>query len=845
MNRFFKRQLPSICMALALLLGLMPAASAASADIEYDAEAGDTVSFKRNDFRDYYDENVDDDEIYYVEFTSADNLDRSGMLYAYDEDDDKVYLDESDLEDAQFYYSDSDVDGRDSYCLQSMGFEADDDAEDNVTLDFRIYGKDGVTTRGSLEIYLDGKSSSGSSKGDLTYDVDAGEEITFGRRDFMDLFEEDAKSDEFLYYVRFTDVRGLDDYGYFYSSDYDDRSVDMDESDLKYYYFYCYGSDMDDDDISCTLDDLTFAADRRADDGSLELEFTMYGDKSSRVNATLVINIGEGSGGSNSKKGDISYTVKGGEELVFDPDDFYDYFADNESGSMVYVQFTGSENLKNSVGRLYYCYGSSKYEEAISAGDLEDYYFYYDEDEIPSKDDYAYPLEDLSFVAEDDFDTTVTLEFVAYRSSTRKVSGTLTISPEEESASVTTLSGDIVYATTYSTNVQINANDFQRFFHKSYPGVGLRSVVLTGVPSQGSLYYNYYGTSTYGSSKLLLTSSNCSSNTLYYSPAAGQFSLSELTYIPQNTNYCVTIPFIAYGTNGYSVRGTVLISVTLSAVSEVYTPMLRGSSVVMPASYISSAVTSATITTPSSIQFLSLPSATVGTLYIGNTTQKVSTSESYGFSSGTYRVNQLRFVPASNYTGSVELPYVAYTANGVPYATGKVCLGVVKSIKSFSDITSSTWCYKYVTELSDASVISGYNDGTFKEKNTVTYGAALKLIMLAAGYAEQAPTSSHVFSGYLTRAKADGLVSGNVNLNGSITRLQVAQIAAKAMKLSVTNLSNAKPFTDTSDVYVQALNAAGIIEGYFSNGTSTYKPGNTLTRGQISAIVWRMMNYTA
>lgn len=35
-------------------------------------------------------------------------------------------------------------------------------------------------------------------------------------------------------------------------------------------------------------------------------------------------------------------------------------------------------------------------------------------------------------------------------------------------------------------------------------------------------------------------------------------------------------------------------------------------------------------------------------------------------------------------------------------------------------------------------------------------------------------------------------------------------------------------------------NAAGIVEGYFSNGTSTFKPYNTLTRGQISAIVWRM-----
>ena len=165
-------------------------------------------------------------------------------------------------------------------------------------------------------------------------------------------------------------------------------------------------------------------------------------------------------------------------------------------------------------------------------------------------------------------------------------------------------------------------------------------------------------------------------------------------------------------------------------------------------------------------------------------------------------------------------------------------------MKKFTDISTSTWCYKYITELSDANIISGYSNGSFQEKNTITYGAALKLIMLAAGYSEQAPTTKgSTFSGYLTRAKADGLVEGNPKLNGSITRLQIAQIAAKAMKLSVTNLSNKKPFTDTNDVYVQALNAAGIIEGYFANGSSTYKPNNTLTRGQVSAIVWRMRNY--
>ena len=45
-----------------------------------------------------------------------------------------------------------------------------------------------------------------------------------------------------------------------------------------------------------------------------------------------------------------------------------------------------------------------------------------------------------------------------------------------------------------------------------------------------------------------------------------------------------------------------------------------------------------------------------------------------------------------------------------PIAIGNFSLGVVNSIKKFKDVTSSTWCYKYVTELSDANVIGGYTD---------------------------------------------------------------------------------------------------------------------------------------
>ena len=189
---------------------------------------------------------------------------------------------------------------------------------------------------------------------------------------------------------------------------------------------------------------------------------------------------------------------------------------------------------------------------------------------------------------------------------------------------------------------------------------------------------------------------------------------------------------------------------------------------------------------------------------------------------------------------------MAYNSSGAAVAAGKFCLGVVNSVKKFSDVTSSTWCYKYVAELADAGVIDGYTDGSFKPDSTITYGAALKLIMLAAGYPEQKPAvSGSPFSGYLAKARADGIITRtNVDLTKSITRLQVAQLAAGALKLDTTNLSTVQPFTDTTDASVRALNAAGIVEGYFSGGTSTYKPGNTLTRGQVSAIVWRMRNYT-
>jgi hypothetical protein len=375
-------------------------------------------------------------------------------------------------------------------------------------------------------------------------------------------------------------------------------------------------------------------------------------------------------------------------------------------------------------------------------------------------------------------------------------------------------------------------------------------VKLLAVPENGSLFYNYYGKSSYGTSaRHQFTANNCTNQELYPSPsAASQFSLTEVTYVPagSTTNYTASIPFSATGTGNHTIYGIVLISVTSKAIPEVYGVTPKNTAVSFPAPAISSAVKTGTSATLDKIQLLQLPPSNVGTIYVGTgTTRKATLSDLYGTSGSTWTISQLRFVPATGYTGNVEIPYLAYDSNNKTIGVGAFSLGIVSKQVKFSDVTSATWCYKYVSELSDANVISGYTDGSFKPNNTITYGAALKLIMLAAGYGEQAPTvKGSTFSGYLTKAQAEGIITrSNVNLAGPITRLQVAQLAAGAMKLDLDNLSSVAPFTDTTDKHVQALNAAGIVEGYFSNGTSTYKPGNTLTRGQVSAIVWRMQNY--
>ena len=806
-------------------------------DITYTVKPGEEVVFSDEDFSNAYDKAGGSGTMKYVVFEKpSSDYSNAGTVYSRYGKRNATSFTRSELDDYKFYYGDSDYG---DYDLDELSFVADKSFSDSIEIAFTAYGgrgsKENDSVSGTLKI-TSSKSAS-SSKGDITYTVKAGEEVTFDDDDFEKIYENSSCTGSFKYVEFSRPDSAFNNAGTLYSRYGKRNETAFTRSSLSSNKFYYGDSDYGDYD----LDELSFVADKSFS-GSITLNFTVYGGTGTRTNqnvtGTLVITTDKT--GSSTAKGDVTYTVKAGDEVAFDEDDFKKvYDSSNCTGSFKYVEFSRPDSAFNNAGTLYSRYGKRN-ETAFTRSSLSGTTFGYD-----SYEDADYSLDDLSFVADRTFSDSITLSFTLYGGKNSKcdqsTTGTLVITTGT-SAVTSRYVGNIRYNTTPNTALQINANDIARLFRKYTSGGSLQYLTLTSVPATGSLYYNYYNASKYGATRTQLTASMAGSMIFSYSPAsASEYDLSELTYIPSGSNYCTALTFTGYSSSGTAVSATILISVTASLVSEVYSVTTKGTSVNFPANSVYSAVASATGFGLSSIQLLELPASTAGVLYVGS--YAADTTSAYSYGSDTDSMSQLRFIPNSGFTGSVSIPYVALSSSGTALGAGVVSIGVVDSVKKFTDISTSTWCYKYVTELASANVISGYSNGTFQEKNTITYGAALKLIMLAAGYGEQAPTvKGSPFSGYLAKAKAAGLVSGNPKLNGPITRLQIAQIAAKALKLSTAGLPSKKPFTDTNDVYVQALNAAGIIEGYFSNGTSTYKPNNTLTRGQVSAIVWRMKN---
>ena len=100
---------------------------------------------------------------------------------------------------------------------------------------------------------------------------------------------------------------------------------------------------------------MNYSAGSKADGETAELAFTLYGDKKGKLEGILRIYIG--SSGS-SKSGTISYSVKSGEEVAFDEDDFQKLYDKSScTGTFKYLVFDRPSTSEYANGTIYSRYG--------------------------------------------------------------------------------------------------------------------------------------------------------------------------------------------------------------------------------------------------------------------------------------------------------------------------------------------------------------------------------------------------------------------------------------------------------------------------------------------------------
>ena len=562
--------------------------------------------------------------------------------------------------------------------------------------------------------------------------------------------------------------------------------------------------------------------------GVATFSFTAYDTNGNAYNGTLRITVEKGSTGI-----DILYSATVGQTVQVNPQDFASFWTKNVSsvGTLRYVTFG---NISGTVGQMYYTNGAQKY----TVGNQQFYY-------SPSFNQNA--LSSVYFAPSSNIGNyrtgTLVVPFTAYGTS-NNYNSTLTSASGTMYICVTNGEvQDVTYQASGTTGVTLNPADFQKVYQTATGSIQSNPTMyiqFLDVPTYGSLYYNYKN-GIFGGNGTKLTAANIGTM-VFSSGITSSYGINGVTYIPGTTNQTETIRYVAFSTNGGTpvYMGEIVFNATAKAPIKYHT---NSSGVTFSASDFFNMNTGLL-----SAQYITFGRPTSGTLYKNYSNGKgtaVTTSDRFYYYSSTSgaSVNSVTYVPLAGYTGVVTIPYTGYTTTGAQIS-GNIKVYVVA--KNFTDVPSTDWSYPYVTELAASGVVGGITPTTYGAKQQVKWGEALKMVLLAAGHPKQAEgTGANWAANYLSYAYRNNLVSSNnIDLDSSITRLEMAELAAKALKLSPASRIDAGIVgpTDTTNGYVYALYNAGIVGGDSSSGKNRYNPNSTLLRDEMAKIVCGVMD---
>ncbi|WP_312352783.1 S-layer homology domain-containing protein [Aminipila sp.] len=169
----------------------------------------------------------------------------------------------------------------------------------------------------------------------------------------------------------------------------------------------------------------------------------------------------------------------------------------------------------------------------------------------------------------------------------------------------------------------------------------------------------------------------------------------------------------------------------------------------------------------------------------------------------------------------------------------------------YTDLKSTNWAYEAVNTMSQKAIVKGYNDGSFKPANVVTYGEFIKMALVAAtGEDVGNSTKGNWATNYYNKA-LELKYFGNSDikaeqLNNQIPRSNMALIVSSILgekkidnydelEISLKDVNS----TVKHDYDIIKAYASGIITGYED---STFRPENTLTRAESATVIYRLVD---
>lgn len=561
------------------------------------------------------------------------------------------------------------------------------------------------------------------------------------------------------------------------------------------------------------LSRITFVPDGSSGD-TATFTYTGWDSAGKTYNGTVQIRL-------TAPSGDISYETGKNESVTFKDSDFNDMCKKITGSSLDYVTF-GS--VSSSKGTLYLDYGG-KNEEKLSTS-TKCYY-----------NDSPY-LSNVTFVPANNYTGTFTISYTGRSNARDTFSGSVKITVRK---SGTTIS----YTVAEGKTVTLDDADFNTYC-KDETGYNMDYVQLTPPSSSKGTFYYRYGESRY--------EKEISSSDKYYRSSSPK--LDDVTFDPKSGySGVVSVSFTGLSTNGDKFSGTLKIRVGDASVETIPYTVDSGTAVSFRASDFNDYCKDATEYNLDYVRFTP-PSSSKGVLYYqrGQSGEKTVSSNTSYYRSSAPKLDDLSFVPAANYTGTVEIPFTGRSTDGDSISgTVVITCNAPKEASLIHYSTSSSPVTFQVNDFISACASRG--------------GGSL----VSVRFNSFVSSAGKLYYGYESPNKYGGVVSSSISFStsgsGSIANVTFVPKSSYVgtttitytgtdsagntfngqVNITVTPSTQSKRFTDMGSHGWAAASVDFLYDGGITTGTSatTYGPSLSITRGDFILMLYRAFNLTA